>query len=470
MKHPLMILGTVFWVLMVVGLLPPGIADCDTRLPNIVLIYADDMGWKGPSCYGNTYHETPHIDQICSEGMKFTAAYSGGPVCAPSRACLMTGQYVTRHGIYRVNQVEKKHQDVRLTIPPRNVTDLPLDISTIADQLQRAGYVTGYCGKWHLGDKMEHLPSARGFSEALVTRSPSGAKRYFFPDFSTVPPTSIDEGTYLTEVITRWATNFIQEHEKDPFFLYLPHFNVHGPHEASPERIEAFRKKDPTKTKEEATFAAMHAHLDDSVGEVLDKLREMKLDDNTVVIFTSDNGCLKRFSDGTLRGGKGMLYEGGIRVPMIVRWPGKVPRGSLCDQPVHQIDLYPTLLAIAGIVGKPDQECDGVNLLPLLTSNEPYELGRDSLYWHFPTYLKYNEKLNSYDITPCSAIRAGDWKLIEYFTPELPIKSRVQLFNFVDDLGESTNLARKCPEITQQLLEQLHEWRAATGAMMPTLQ
>lgn len=438
-----------------------------TTLPNIVLLYADDMGWNGPSCYDNDYHETPNIDQLCAEGMKFTTAYSGGPVCAPSRACLMSGQYVTRHGVYRVNQVDRLYPEARQTIPPQNITDLPLEISTMADQLRQAGYTTGYCGKWHLGSEEEYLPSQRGFTNALLTRSPSGAKRYFFPNFKTEPQIDIEAGTYLTEVITDWTLEFLTDHSNEPFFLYVPHFNVHGPHEAREELIKYFQRKDPTKSRLDAIYAAMHKHLDDSVGRVMDKLRELGIDDNTIVVFTSDNGALKKFLHGALRGGKGMLYEGGIRVPMIVWWPDVVSPGTSSEQPVHQVDLLPTFLSIAGADSHPQQICDGVDLTPVLKSGGSQQLTRDTLYWHFPTYIKFNQGRKTYDITPCSAIRSKNWKLIEYFTSDRPENKRVFLYDLDQDPLEEKNLAKKQSEVASKLLGQLHAWRAETNAMMP---
>lgn len=436
--------------------------------PNVILIYADDLGWAGLGCYGNEYHETPNIDALCSRGMKFTSAYSGGPVCAPSRACLLSGQYVTKHGIYRVNQVDAKYPQARKLIPPKNETDLTREVATIADGFKSAGYVTGYCGKWHLGYDEGYLPSDRGFTDAMTTRSPSGDERYFFPNFSTIPKTKIEDDTYLTEFITDWGCEFLDRNKEKPFFLYLPHLNVHGPHEARADKIAKYRKKDPKRKPIEAVYAAMHEHLDDGVGKLLDTLDRLSLRDNTIVIFTSDNGNLSGFDKASpLRGGKSYLYEGGIRIPLFIDWPGVTKAGSQSDVPVHQVDLYPTLLNLVG--GElPTQTLDGKDLGSLIRNPDEQTLAERPLFWHYPTYMKYSKKTKKYAVTPCSVVRQGKWKLVDYFTGEQ--SESVQLFDLENDMGEKHNLAVSSPDKAKELRGKLQDWRDETNAMMPVLE
>ncbi len=436
------------------------------RKPNILLIYADDLGYHDLACYGNKYHETPNIDKLCSQGMKFTDAYSCGPVCAPSRACLMSGQYVTRHGIYRVNQVDTKHTEQQAMKCPENTEKLSLNIVTIADALRRAGYQTGYCGKWHLGTENEAIsdyhPSRRGFTDAVQTRSPSGKQRYFYPNFRTIPKVTIEDGTYLTDVITAQAVRFLDENKDKPFFLYLPHFNVHGPHEAKQKTIKKYQKKPKTEKYHDPVYAAMHEHLDDAVGVLLDKLDEQNIADNTIVIFTADNGALPKFSNTPLRAGKGYLYEGGIRVPLIIRDPRTVKPGSLCEEPVTQVDFYPTLLELTGAAAPAGQVLDGVSITGVLKSGGTSKLNRKNIFWHFPTYLKFSGAQKKYLVTPCSAVRQGEYKLIEFLED-----GTCELYNLKQDIGEINNLADKMPDKANELKAVLHQWRKETNAMMP---
>ena len=274
------------------------------KRPNILLVLADDMGWTDLGCYGNTYHETPNIDKLCAQRVKFTQAYASAPNCAPSRACLMTGQYVTRHGIFTVSS-DDKHPEAQKTVPPKNLKHLPLELKTIADELSAAGYFTGYCGKWHLGYERpeknisDYHPSRRGFQRALQTRSPRGDVRYFHPGFWTIPPREIEKDTYLTDYINDYAMNFLDEAVKQdkPFFMYLPHFAVHGPLNAKKETIAKYEKKKKPDKADHPIYAAMHEHLDNNMGKLLKKLDDLELADNTIVIFYSDNGGHPKFSN-----------------------------------------------------------------------------------------------------------------------------------------------------------------------------
>jgi len=429
--------------------------------PNVILIYADDLGWDKLSSYGHPFHETPNIDKLASQGIRFTSAYSGGPVCAPSRACLMSGQYVVQHGIYRVNQVDTKYPKYRATIPPQNEVILRKNIETMADVFSKNGYKTGYSGKWHLGYEEGYQPIDRGFDEMLLTRSPSGDKRYFYPTFSTVPKIKIEQGAYMGDVITNWAKGFIDRNKQERFFLYLPYFNVHGPHEAKEKLIEKYKKKNPNKKHKEHVYAAMHEHLDNHVGELLSTLKNLKLNKNTLIIFTSDNGHLVDFNEGVHRGGKSYLYEGGIRTPMIIRWPDKIKPGQVSDEIVHQVDLYPTLMKVIG--AKPSsQKLDGINIEETLYSTSKQGQLDRSLFWHYPTYMKFDKHAKKYKVTPCSAIRKGNYKLIEYFTED-----KIELFNLKNDPKEENNLKNKLPEKTRELKKLLTQWRKDNKAMMP---
>ena len=292
--------------------------------PNIVFILADDLGYTDLGCYGSKYYQTPNVDRMAQEGMRFTSGYTCGPNCQPTRAALMTGLYGPRTGVYTVGSIERFNWRSRSLRPVDNVEQLPLEKTTVAQALKKAGYATGMFGKWHLGQQGEHHPSRRGFDEAIVSMG-----KHF--DFKTIPPVDYPEGTYLADFLTDKAIDFMRRNKEGPFFLYLPHFGVHAPREAKKELIEKFKARKPAGGHDDPVYAAMIYSVDESVGRVLKALEEFKLTENTLVIFSSDNGGvggyvregLKRAGDVTdnapLRGGKGMLYEGGIRVPWIFR-------------------------------------------------------------------------------------------------------------------------------------------------------
>jgi arylsulfatase A-like enzyme len=433
--------------------------------PNIVFILADDLGYTDLGCYGSTYYETPQIDRMAARGRRFTDGYSCGPNCQPTRAALMSGQYGPRTGIYTVGPIDLHNWRVRPLRPPDNVEELPLDKVTLAQALKRAGYATGMFGKWHLGEEGPYHPARRGFDEAIAT---SG--RHF--DFDTIPKVNIPPGTYQADFVADKALDFIHRHRSEPFFLYLPFFEVHGPYQAKPELIAKFRKKSPAGGHHDPTYAAMIASLDESVGRILKALDDLNLSERTLVIFSSDNGGLGGFArwgipqsgptdNAPLHGGKGMLYEGGIRVPYIFLWPGTLSGGTKCDEPINSVDLYPTLLGLAGAQLPDGYTLDGVNYRSLLTSPSPARLGRTALYWHFPGYLDADH--TAYRTTPAGAIRAGDWKLIEFFET-----GKLELYNLRDDLGETTDLAARMPDRVKELHTMLRSWRKAVGAPLPT--
>ena len=374
------------------GCLPGwGVAD-DARPPNLVFILADDLGWSDLGVQGSQYYETPHIDHLAAEGMRFTHGYTSGPNCQPTRAALLSGQYGPRTGIYTVGDTDRFDTSMRPLVPVENVTDLALEKITFAEVLQQAGYVTGMFGKWHLGRGEEYHPSQQGFDEALVH-----ATRHHF-NFEMQPRVDVPEGIYLADYLTDLAVDFIERHQDRPFLLYLPHWAVHSPYEAKQDLIDRFKPKQGVDGHDNPKYAAMIASVDDSVGRIVQKLDELKLSEQTLVIFSSDNGGVGSYrsagvdtdkevtNNDPLRGGKGMLYEGGVRVPFVFRWPGRIAAGTVCEEPIISVDIYPTLVELAGATQPREEPLDGLSLMPLL-ANSNATLDRDALYWHFPGYL-----------------------------------------------------------------------------------
>lgn len=445
--------------------LAAGILSAQTR-PNIVFILADDLGYTDLGCYGSGYYETPRIDRLAAAGLKMTSGYTCGPNCQPTRAALLSGQYGPRTGVYTVGSIDRFDWRSRPLRPVDNVEELPLATTTIAQSLQAAGYATGMFGKWHLGQRGAHHPAMRGFDEAIVSMG-----RHF--EFKTHPPVDSPPGAYLADFLTERAIDFIERRRDGPFFLYLPHFAVHSPHEAKPELISRFRDKPPAGGHGDPTYAAMIASLDESVGRIVDRLKELDLLTSTLLIFSSDNGGvggyaregLKRAGGVTdnapLRSGKGSLYEGGIRVPMIFHWPGVIPAGAVSDTPVLSVDFFPTLLALAQAPAPPGQPLDGVDLSKLLFDPSGAPLQREAIYWHFPGYLGAGR--DSWRTMPAGAVRAGDYKLIEFFED-----GRLELYNLRDDIGERRNLAQELPDRAAHLQTLLAAWRESVGARMPT--
>jgi arylsulfatase A-like enzyme len=347
--------------------------------------------------------------------------------------------------------------------PVDNVTALPLDKITVADTLKKAGYATAMFGKWHLGNDADHFPGNRGFDEAIES---SGV--HF--DFDTTPKTDYPKGQYLADFLTDHAVDFIERHKDQPFFLYLPHFGVHAPHQAKKSLINHFKNKPPAGGHKDPAYAAMIASVDESVGRILQTLDKLGLTDNTLVIFSSDNGGVGGYEraglqkDGItdnapLKGGKGMLYEGGIRVPYIFRWKGKIQSGQTNDTPILGVDLYPTLLELAGAEPPADYQLDGVSYLSLLTGDEK-SLKRGPIFWHFPGYL--GAGAGQWRTTPVAVVRNNDWKLLEFLED-----GRQELYNLKDDIGEAHNLAAKNPKKVKELHDQMLAWREQVSAKMP---
>ena len=439
------------------------------RKPNIVLLFADDLGWKDLGCFGSGYYDTPNLDRLCRQGMKFTSAYSPAGNCAPSRACLLSGQYVPRHGVYTVGGKRRFDSYKRLLkwsqrklLAPENAKGLASEKVTFAEALKSAGYVCGMFGKWHLGGEKGQTPHGQGFDEAVAM----AAAKHF--NFKTRPAPEVkpSEDDYLTDYMTDRAIEFIDKNRERPFFLYLPDFLVHVPMEGKAALIDKYKKKKPVGGHENPVYAAMIEALDHSFGRVVKKLDELGLSDNTLVIFFSDNGGLgsaenrglnkggKTTSVYPLRGMKGMLYEGGIRVPMIARWPGVIEEGSVSDVPVHGVDFYPTFLEVAQADPPQNQPLDGESLLPIM-SGKVNELKRQDIFWFMPGYLPRRQ-------APANAMRSGDHKLIENFED-----GKLELYDLRADIGETKDLAAAKPEKVRELHSKMKRWRKDVGAEIP---
>jgi arylsulfatase A len=428
---------------------------------NVVFILADDLGWADLGCYGSTYHKTPNLDRLASEGVKFTNGYAACPVCSPTRAAIMTGKYPQRIGITDFLPGRPDRPDQKLK-RPAIVNALPTSEITLAAAFKQAGYVTGHIGKWHLGGKGA-APTDRGFDISIAGDSTGSPRSYFAPyrdkanDFMPGLENA-PEGEYLTDRLAAEAEKFIDANKDKPFFLYLPHYAPHIPLKAKDDLIAKYKAGPPGK-QGNPIYAAMLESLDDAVGRVLKKLNDLKLTGRTIVVFTSDNGGLCTLEgpntpptiNAPLREGKGYLYEGGIREPLMVKWLGVTRPGSTTDVPACSIDFFPTLLEACGI--KAEAKVDGVNLIPVLRGGT---LPSRALYWHYPHYSNQGGK-------PSGAIRDGNYKLVEFYEND-----RRELFDIGADVGENRNLAAEKPEIVKKLAEQLAAWRKEVGAKMPT--
>jgi arylsulfatase A len=429
--------------------------------PNVVFILMDDLGYSDAGCYGSKFYKTPHVDQLAADGLRFTDNYAACPVCSPTRAALMTGKYPARLNLTDWLPGRPDRPDQKLLRPVIR-QELPLDEVTIAEALKAAGYATGHVGKWHLGGP-GFGPEKRGF-DSNVAGTQAGSPPGYFAPFKDGKGNFLpglekaEEGEYLTDRLTTEAEKFIEQNKDKPFFLYLAHFAVHVPLKAKADVIAKYKKGEPG-TQNNPVYAAMVESMDDSVGRIVKKLDELKLTERTLVVFTSDNGglCVVEGPDTPstintpLREGKGYLYEGGIRVPLVVRWPGVVKAGGVTATPVSSIDFFPTLLEACG--AKSDAKVDGLSLLPVLKENAG--LKRDALYWHYPHYSNQGGR-------PGGAVRAGDWKLIEFYEND-----RRELFNLKEDVSESRNRAEDKPELVKELAAKLEAWRKETDARMP---
>ncbi|HUY92882.1 MAG TPA: sulfatase [Pirellulales bacterium] len=444
----------------------------DPRRPNIVLILADDLGWADLGCYGADLHETPNIDRLAREGVRFSDAYAMS-VCSPTRATLMTGKHAARLRMTIWSEGSHDGPKNRKLLQAQSHHDLTHAETTLAKHLQSAGYLTALVGKWHLGDAL-HYPETHGFDVNIGGTLWGAPHTFFWPyrgsgrygsEFRYVPHLEFGEpGEYLTDRLTDEALAVIDRAGEQPFFLYLAHHAPHTPIEAKTADVEHFqRKRNTALNHQHAIYAAMVKSLDDSVGRVMNHLKSRGLDQNTLIIFASDNGGYigvdKRSgqnvpvtNNAPLRSGKGALYEGGIRVPLVVRWPGVTPPDAVCSEPVILTDLFPTCLNAAGLPPVPD-DGDGRDLAPLL-KQPTAKLDRDALFFHYPHYYPTT--------TPVGAIRARDWKLLEYFEDQ-----RLELYHLPADVSEKHDLAQQLPEKASELHRRLRAWRHAVDAAMP---
>ncbi len=429
------------------------------KRPNILVILADDLGWTDLGTQGSKYYETPAIDALAAQSRKFQRHYHSQN-CQPTRAALWSGQYAPRTGIYTVGTLERGNAEDRKMTTPENVTQLPLDRETVGDVLKSAGYRTGYYGKWHLGQQGAHHPARRGWDEAITSMG-----RHF--EFVTQPPTEHADNAYLADWLTDRACEFLDKPSDQPFFLVLAHFAVHSPLEAKAGKIKHFEGKPAAGGHSNPTYAAMIASLDESVGRVLKKLDDSKAAENTIVIFTSDNGGVggygadaRNFTDNSpLRNGKGTHYEGGLRVPFFVRWPGVVKPGTISHEPTAHVDLFPTLVEIAG-AKRPKQTLDGLSLVPLWRGDDSARLSREYLFFHLPGYLE--GRGTRWRTTPVSTLIGREWKLLEYLED-----GRRELYRIDADISEARDVAASNPQTVRELAATLNRWRQETGAAMP---
>ncbi len=443
------------------------VAGCNSfhkkvKKPNIILILADDLGWKDAGFMGSKYYETPALDALAASGMSFTNAYANAANCAPTRACLLTGLYTPRHGIYTVNSSARGKSAFRKLIPIENTSILDTSFVTIAEVLKANGYTSSSIGKWHLGNDSIGLPQSQGFDENIGGYHLGHPKSYFSPYENPYLPDG-QEGEYLTDRLTWEAIDFIERNKDNPFFLYLPHYAVHTPIQARDSIIEIFRNKEADGKHCKPEYAAMIKSLDDGIGKLVKKIEELEISENTIIIFMSDNGGLGLVTGmEPLRGSKGMLYEGGIRIPFIVSWAGKIKPSTISDIPVAGTDLFPTILKLARIKPPKELVMDGVNLKRILLKGK--EILQRPLYWHFPAYLERHKGIKGvWRSGPASAVRIGDWKLIEFYEDSV-----IELYNLKEDIGETNDLSDKYPEKKDELYKLLNDWRKETNAPVPT--
>ncbi|MEQ8786995.1 MAG: sulfatase [Pirellulaceae bacterium] len=431
---------------------------------NVVFILIDDLGWKDLGCYGSEYYQTPHIDRLAAEGMRFTNGYAACNVCSPTRAAIMTGKSPARLLLTQWLPSGRWSRTSKKLREGRYLGRLPLEEITIAEAMREAGYRTAFLGKWHLGTETYYYPEHQGFDVNVAGRDYGAPGSYFYPFEGTwkIPTTGKmlhkesplpgKEGDYLIDRLAEEAEKFIRASADEPFFLMLSHYAVHAPLQGKPEKVARYANVSRQQQQGKPAYAAMVESVDESVGRVMRTLRQLGLEKRTLVIFTSDNGGFAGATDNApLRANKGSNYEGGLRVPVIVKWPGRTKPGSISHAPVISMDFYPTILAATAQAARPHQHADGVSLVPVLTGQG--DLQRDALYWHYPHYNQHPQSF------PSGVIRAGDWKLIENFeTGEL------SLYNLADDQGESTNLANRHADRAAELHRRLNAWRRDVGA------
>lgn len=456
--------------LILLAAVAAGFATASARPPNIVLIFADDLGWKDVGYQGNDFHETPNLDRLASQGMVFSAAYAGAGNCAPSRACLLSGNYTPRHHVYAVQSTDRGPKEFQRLVPIPNRSGLAKDNVTMADALKAAGYATGIFGKWHLDGPEGAEPGEQGFDTVHQSYHGWGEEK--------AKDAANPKGIFS---LTRGACAFMEKNRDRPFFVYLPHYAIHTALEAKPETLEKFKRKKPGVQHSNALYAACLYDLDAGVGLLLAKLAELGLERDTLVVFTSDNGGTQASSQEPLRGNKGGYYEGGIREPFIARWPGVIRPGSRNDTPVINLDLYPTFLAAAGAPVPAGKVLDGESLLPLFRGDGA--LKRRAIFWHFPGYLNQPvirgrdiDVRDGFRSRPVTVMNEGGWKLhlfheewqLDGGRARLNTNRAVELYDLNTDLGERNDLARSNPAKREEMLDRLLAWMKDTGALVPS--
>ena len=458
----------------------PLASAAEKQPPNILFILIDDMGWRDAGCYGSTFYETPNIDRLAKRGMRFTDAYAACPLCSPTRASILTGQYPGRlwftmpaghlKQVVLNPVIPAVAQPSRKARTPQTRTRLPNEYFTIAEALKEASYTTGFFGKWHLG-REPYLPDNQGFDRVVGGREhpcPPGPAHYFGPwkNVATLPV--VPEGTHICDMLTDEAIGFLKENKDNRFFLCLWYYDVHAPYQA----IEELKKKYAAKADRDnpqhcPTMGGMVDILDQNIGRVMKSLDELGLSDDTLVVFTSDNGGnMYDRVDGTtptnntpLRNGKGNNYEGGVRVPLICVWPGEIEPGTVNETVVSSVDYYPTLLEATGLEPKSGQILDGASILPVLTGEG--ELDREAIFSHYPHYVPATENL------PSTSVRCGDLKLYRFHCDNEDQTDRFELYNLADDIGETKNLAEARPDDVKRLNGLISRFLEETGALVP---
>jgi arylsulfatase A-like enzyme len=492
MWHPTLLIALLLAPLAALQAAEPKTAN----KPNVIVILSDDLGWADLSCYGSTFHESPNLDKLAALGMRFTQAYSSSPYCSPSRAAIMTGRHPARLKI--TDYIPSNGKSGKL-LPAQMKMELPLEEVTMAEVLRDAGYATWHVGKWHLGD-FGYYPEDQGFQVNIAGHAGGLPPSFFWPYGNklneAVPKpkggsyhsrgvpgvvTGGKEGEHLCDRLTSEAMKLIEMRKQEqPFFLYLPFYDVHTPIMAKPELVKKYEAKAARlglppvpktprftednrahggieakmpETQVNPIYAAMIETMDANVGRLMAKLDELGITDNTLILFTSDNGGHNVTSNRPLRGGKGWLFEGGVREPWIVKWPGVTKPGSVCDVPVMNTDILPTILEACGLPAQPDLHKDGVSFASLLRGDtKPVH---DALFWHFPHYGNHGSG-------PCSSVRVGEWKLIHWIEGD-----SVELFNLATDPGEKTDLTAQQPDRAKDLRARLDAWRKETAANLP---
>lgn len=457
----LVLLLLLLFALSGVAAAPSPIPEANPR-PNVIYINVDDLGYKDVGYMGGTFFETPHIDALASQGMMFTRNYAAASNCAPSRASLMTGQYTPRHGVYTVSPSDRGEAHTRKLVPIANTDSLQPAAFTLAELFKQAGYTTATFGKWHLGQD----PTTQGFDRNVGGdgRGAPGKGGYFSP-YNIANITNGPTGEYLTDRLTSEAIRFIADHREEPFFVYLPFYAVHTPLMAKDSLVAKYRAK-ANPLDIDPVYAAMVETMDTNVGRLLTYLRTAGLEEKTIVVFTSDNGGIRSVAtQAPLRAGKGSYYDGGIRVPLLVRWPTHIRAGSRSDEPIINLDFFPTFSEILGIA-PPGQRLDGVSLLPVWKGGR---LKKRPLFWHFPIYLeKYNALEDDardplFRTRPGAVVMLDHWKLHHYFEDDA-----IELYDLRKDIGERNNLAQKRPAKARKLRQLLQAWQQEVQAPIPT--